>query len=164
MVVDTVQIAIEVIMALFCLVLSKYRYEKNKEYAEKYFDDPTVLIVRLIITSVLKWGSVGVLLLTFLNKIPLFFAFYIVPPIILSLNLILFDYSEWMWGLFTAIKGAYYAGIAIISFCQYYLTSDADIIKSALGFTLSLGIFESITAISNGFTGMREARRKTANK
>ena len=153
-----IQSALQLIVALVSLVLQKYRYEKNKEYSEKYFNNVKVIVLRKIITEGLRWGSYCALILPLTNIIDPFYTLYIMTPIILALNLVLFDSTEWLWGLFTMVKGIYYAGIAFISICQYYIQADAGLMKCALGFTLSLGIFEAITAIASGLKSMREAK------
>lgn len=44
-------------IAIFFVYLSKYRYCENKRYASKYENNKKMLIFRLIVTEILKWGS-----------------------------------------------------------------------------------------------------------
>lgn len=157
--VRVLQSVLQVIVALVSVSLSKYRYKKNKEYAQKYKNNPRMLVLRIIITVMLQVGS-AVVLISFVRNIDPFYTLYIITPIILALNIVLFDSTEWLWGLFTMVKGVYYAGIAIISICQYFIKADASLMTCALGFTLSLGIFEAITASASGLRSMREVREK----
>ena len=45
-------------IAIFFVYLSKYRYCENKRYASKYENNKKMLIFRLIVTEILKWGSI----------------------------------------------------------------------------------------------------------
>ena len=83
-----------------------------------------------------------------------FIAFYVFTPILIALNLILFDSTDEMWGFLTITKGFYYIGLCIISTLQFLFRSE-DVAVLALGFTLSLAIFESVTALSDGFNRMQ---------
>lgn len=116
------------------------------------------MVLRLLITWLLKGISIVVILGMLIKVLDPFIAFYVLTPVLIVLNLILFDSTDWMWGFLTFIKGFYYLGLIIISIVQFLLGSE-EVAVLALGFTLSLAIFESITALSDGYKKMLEAKR-----
>ena len=60
-------------------------------------------------------------------------------------------------GLFTIVKGCFYLLLTVISTAEYVLVENADLAKLALGFTLSLAVFEAITALIEGIKRIKEA-------
>lgn len=161
-VIEIVKIILSVMVAIMCLYLSRYRLKRNEEYAEKYVDNVSQLVLRLLITWSLKSVSVIMILGIVMEVLDVFIAFYILIPVLIALNLILFDRTDQMWGFMTFVKGFYYLGLIIISTVQFLLGSE-EVAVLALGFTLSLAIFESITALSDGYRKMKEAKRDYCN-
>lgn len=147
------------IVAILCMILSKYRAEKNKDYANKYSDNTILLLWRLILTWMLKGLSFVILIGIIANGLDSFVVFYILTPILIALNLVFF-HSDWIKGIFIFIKGLYYLGLAIISVVQYLLENQ-DVAELALGFTLALAIFESVTALSEGYSKISDIKRKS---
>ena len=161
--IEIVKAILSVIVAILCLCLSRYRLKRNEEYAEKYTGNVSRLVLRLLLTWSLKGVSVVMILGMMMRVLDPFIAFYILTPVLIALNLILFDSSDWMWGFMTFVKGLYYLGLIIISTVQLLLGSE-EVAVLALGFTLSLAIFESITALSDGYRKMQEAKRVPSNQ
>lgn len=64
-------------IAFFCVYLSKYRYRENKRYASKYENNKKMLIFRLIVTDILKWGSIAMLICIVNKVLSIFIALYI---------------------------------------------------------------------------------------
>lgn len=160
---ESVKAVLSLIAAILCLCLSRYRIKRNEEYAEKYSDNVGRLILRLLITWSLKGFSIVMICGMIQKFLDPFIAFYILTPVLISLNLILFDWTNWMWGFMTFAKGIYYLGLIIISTIQLLLGSD-EVAVLALGFTLSLAIFESITALSDGYKKMKMAKQVSSDQ
>lgn len=108
---------------------------------------------------ILKYLSIIIIFLILTQKINYFIAFYILTPILIAVNIVFFKNKELIMGGMTLIKGIYYIGVIIISLIQY-LCESSYATELALGFTLSLAIFESITAISNGYSKLESAKNK----
>ena len=161
--IEIVKTGLSLIVAILCLCLSKYRRKRNVEYTEKYAGNVSRLVLRLLITYLLKGVSVVIILGMMMKFLDPFIAFYILTPVLIALNLILFDSTDWMWGFMTFVKGCYYFGLIIISTVQFFLGSE-KVAVLALGFTLSLAIFEGITALSDGYSKMQEAKRNPNNQ
>lgn len=129
----------------------------NIEYSEKYSGNASRLVLRLLITWSLKAMSLVMILGTAMHFLDPFIAFYILTPVLIALNLILFDRTNWIWGFTTFVKGFYYFGLIIISSIQLLLEiEEASVL--ALGFTLSLAIFECLTALSDGYRKMHDIK------
>ena len=143
-------------IAIFCLYLSKYRYRENKKYASKYENNTKMLVFRLIVTEILKWGSIAMLICIMAKILSVFIALYILIPLFIALHMILFN-TDYLKGIMTFTKGIYYVGLTIISVIQIFFTT-ANVAELALGFTLSLAIFESVSALSDGYKNMQEAK------
>ena len=63
-------------IAIFFVYLSKYRYCENKRYASKYENNKKMLIFRLIVTEILKWGSIAMLICVVTKVLSVFIALY----------------------------------------------------------------------------------------
>lgn len=83
-------------------------------------------------------------------NIDIFILFYIVVPFLFSIALFLGGIDELALGIITIVKGLYYFCLVIISTFEYLYLESADVGKLALGFTLSITIFEAITAFYDG--------------
>ncbi|WP_448861293.1 hypothetical protein [Clostridium sp.] len=136
-------------MAMIALFLSTYRSHENEKYAEEYKDSSKMLLFRWLLTYLIKGLSVGMLIGIFVNKIDIFVAFYVMTPLLIALNLIFFQ-SEKMNGILTFLKGGYYLGVIAVSAIQFFLKSDG-MAETAIGLTMALAIFESVSAISDGY-------------
>ena len=143
-------------IAFLCVRLSKYRYQENEKYAVKYENNTKMLIFRLIITVMFKWGSIAMLIGIIINALSVFLTLYIFIPLLIALHMIFFN-SDYLKGVMTFTKGIYYVGLTIISIIQVFLTT-AYVVEIALGFTLSLAIFESITALYDGYKNMKKPK------
>lgn len=156
-IIEIVKSVLSLTVAILCLTLSRYRIKRNGKYAEKYARNVSRLVLRLLITLSLKGVSVVIIFGMMMKFLDPFIAFYILTPVLIALNLILFDSTDWMWGFMTLVKGFYYLGLVISSTVQFLLGRE-EVAVLALGFTLSLAIFEGITALSDGFRKMREEK------
>lgn len=143
-------------IVFFYLHLSKYRYRENKRYASKYENNKEMLIFRLKVTVVLKWGSIAMLICLITEVLSVFIALYILTPLFIALNKILFN-TDYLKGVMTFTKGIYYVGLTIISVIQVFFTT-VNVAELALGFTLSLAIFESVSALYDGYKTIHEAK------
>lgn len=141
-----------IIIAILCIVLSRYRAAENRKYADKYDGNTRLLLYRLLLTGLFKAISIIMLWGIITNKVDIFVAFYIFVPVLIALNLIFFN-SEWMNGIMTFIKGIYYVGLIIISIIQFLLKNE-DVGELALGFTIALAIFDCVNALSEGYSKM----------
>ena len=139
-------------IAIFFVYLSKYRYCENKRYASKYENNKKMLIFRLIVTEILKWGSIAMLICV----LSAFIALYILTPLFIALHMIFFN-TDYLKGVMTFTKGIYYVGLTIISVIQVFFTT-VNVAELALGFTLSLAIFESVSALYDGYKTIQEAK------
>ena len=83
-------------------------------------------------------------------KIDIFVLFYLFTPFFYGLWLFSFGINELTIGLFTISKGGFYICLAIISSVEFFYSSEPELGKLALGFTLSLAVFESMTALIDG--------------
>lgn len=149
---------LSVMIAILCLCLSRYRLEENKKYTDKYEGNTQLLLFRLILTRLLKGLSIIMLVGIITKKLDVFLAFYIIAPAILALNFIFFNTGR-MKGIMTFIKGFYYLGLTVISMIQFCLKNQ-EVSELALGFTLSLAIFESIIALFEGYLQIHEAKEE----
>ena len=145
------------VVAILYLLLSRYRAKENKKYADENARNVKLLKMRLLKTYILKGLSIVILLGIIANLIDSFIAFYILTPLLIVLNLIFFGSTDWMCGFITFIKGVYNVGVTIISMVEFLLKIE-DVGVIALGFTLSLAIFESATALSEGYSKMHEVK------
>lgn len=159
---EIVKAFLSLAVAILCLALSKYRAKENEKYAIKYENNATFLLLRLLLTWLLKGMSILMLIGVIINRLDVFIAFYILTPTLIALNLIFFN-TDWMKGVLTFVKGFYYLGLTVISLIQFLLKNQ-DVAELALGFTLSLAIFESITALSEGYSKICSAKNKQNNK
>ena len=147
----------EVLIAFICVVLQQYRMQRNANYAKDYEDNTGKLWSRIFITKAMQCLTLLLLWVMNHNYLDSFISVNILTPGMIILNLYLFGITDWMRGLFILSKGVYYCGLTVVSAVQYFLKSE-DAAVLALGFTMSLAIFEAITAISDGYIKMRDAR------
>lgn len=110
----------------------------------------------MIVTETIKWGNVLMLIGLITKTFPIFIALYIFTPLFIAIHIMLFN-TNYLKGVMTFTKGIYYVGLTIISAIQILFDS-ADITKLALGFTLSLAIFESVTALYDGWKNIQESK------
>lgn len=143
--------------AIISLVLSKYRKKENEKYANKYKDAKSYLLVRLLLTYLLKLASALMVIAILTDKLDIFIAFYILTPLLIAVNYICFN-TDRMKGILTIIKGFYYIGLSVISIIQLTM-SNQDVAELAIGFTLSLAIFESIIALSEGYIKINDSKK-----
>ena len=151
-IIQTLEALLSLGIAFLCVRLSKYRYQENEKYAVKYKNNEKMLIIRLIITEIFKWGSILMLIGIIIKVLSIFLALYI----LIALHMIFFN-SDYLKGVMTFTKGIYYVGLTIISIIQVFFTT-ANVAELALGFTLSLAIFESITALDDGYKNMKKSK------
>lgn len=161
-IVEIVKAFLSLAVSILCLVLSRYRAKENEKYATKYENNATLLLLRLLLTWLLKGISIIMLVGIITNRLDIFIAFYVLTPTLIALNLMFFN-TDWMKGVLTFIKGFYYLGLTVISLVQFLLRNQ-NVAELALGFTLALAIFESITALSEGYLKMCSAKNKQNNK
>lgn len=155
-IIQTLEALLSLGIAFLCVCLSKYRYQENKKYAVKYENNTKMLIFRLIITEMFKWGSIAMLIGIIIKALSVFLTLYIFIPLLIALHIIFFN-SNYLKGVMTFTKGIYYVGLTIISIIQIFLTT-ANVAELALGFTLSLAIFESVTALDDGYKNMKKPK------
>lgn len=160
---EIIKLLMSVIVSLVCLILSRFRYSQNKKYAAMYANNKNILILRLLITYLLRGLTVVLLLGILTGWIGSFVAFYIIIPALISLTLILFDSTDWMKGFVIFVKGLYNVGLVIVSLVQFLLNSTYVEIL-AIGFTISLGIFESVDALFDGYLKMQEKNDDRSEK
>ena len=153
-IIETVKSCLTLLIAILCLIFSKSRFKENKRYAVKYENSSILLILRLILTYLLKIISIIILIGICTNKLDVFIAFYVFTPMLICLQLIFF-YTNDTKAMFTLVKGFYYLGLSIISLIQF-LCENQNVAELALGFTLALAIFESIAAISEGIMKLQK--------
>jgi hypothetical protein len=161
-IVEIVKVFLSLAVSILCLVLSRYRAKENEKYATKYKNNATLLLLRLLLTWLLKGISIIMLVGVITNRLDIFIAFYILTPTLIALNLMFFN-TDWMKGVLTFTKGVYYLGLTVILLLQFLLKNQ-DVAELALGFTLALAIFESITALSEGYLKMYSAKNKQNTK
>jgi len=149
---DFVKSILVLSIVIVSYILSLYRLRKNTEYANKYGDNTFKLLTRLMLTWLIKGLCLLMLFGIIKNKIDIFIVFYVMMPSWIALNLLLFR-SQWMSGLFIVLKGVYYLGVIVVSAIQFFLKSDS-MTETAIGFTMALAIFESVTALSDGIEKM----------
>lgn len=149
---------LSIVITIFCIYLSRYRCEENKKYAEKYANNTVMLLVGLFVDNILKWASYLIVFALVLGKLSVFIGFYIFVPTLIGLHIIFYN-DEYIKGLMTMIKGLYYIGVIIVSIIQVFFVAE-KISELAIGFTLSLAIFESLTALSEGYKNVCKSKRK----
>lgn len=91
------------------------------------------------------------------KEVDVFILFYLFAPFLFSLWVFSFGINNIALGLFTIVKGCFYLLLTVISTAEYVLVENADLAKLALGFTLSLAVFEAITALIEGIKRIKEA-------
>lgn len=155
-IIQTLEALLSLGISFLCVRLSKYRYQENEKYAVKYENNAKMLIIRWIITEIFKWGSIVMLIGIIIKELSIFLALYILIPLLIALHMIFFN-SDYLKGVMTFTKGIYYVGLTIISIIQVFLTT-ANVAELALGFTLSLAIFESVTALDDGYKNMKKSK------
>ena len=117
-IIETVKSCLTLLIAILCLIFSKSRFKENKRYAVKYENSSILLILRLILTYLLKIISIIILIGICTNKLDVFIAFYVFTPMLICLQLIFF-YTNDTKAMFTLVKGFYYLGLSIISLIQF---------------------------------------------
>ena len=151
----------EAVIAFLCVFLQQYRMKRNAEHAKDYESDNSKIWSRIFITKAMQCLTLLLLWSMCRDYLDPFISIYILTPGIIILNLYLFGNTDWMRGLFILSKGVYYGCLAAMSAFQYFLKSE-DVAVLALGFTMSLAIVEAVTAISDGYYKMRDAKKKAA--
>ena len=61
-IIETVKSCLTLLIAILCLIFSKSRFKENKRYAVKYENSSILLILRLILTYLLKIISIIILI------------------------------------------------------------------------------------------------------
>lgn len=133
------------------LYLYLSRYQRN-EHAKRYTGNANQLGIIWSLKSI----SVIMLFGMMMKIMNPYIAFYILTPVLIALNLLLFYKTDWMWGFMTFFKGFYCFGLIIILTVKFLLEEVAIL---ELVFTLLLAIFESITALSDGYKKIQGARQ-----
>lgn len=144
-------------IVVLCLYLSKYRYQENKRYANKYENNTKMLVFRLIITEIFKLGSIAMLIGIITKILSVFIAIYILIPLLIALHMIFFN-TDYLKGVMTFTKGIYYIGLTIISVIQVFFTT-VNVVELALGFTISLAIFDSVAALYDGYKNVQNSKK-----
>lgn len=157
-IIKLLEIILSIVITFFFAYLSHYRYEENKKYAEKYANNTVMLLLGLVVDNILKWGSYLIVFALALQKLSVFIGFYIFVPTLIGLHIIFYN-DEYIKGLMTMIKGLYYIGVIIVSIIQVFFVAE-KISELAIGFTVSLAIFESLTALSEGYKNVCKSKRK----
>ena len=148
----------EIIILVVCIIYllwKKYHiwYVENNKYIDPMKEWFNMLFasvaVVILVAGIELWGW--------------FAEIYIAIPIIISMLYLLRRKDESFWGFYIILKGTYYFILAIYSAIQYY-TKSANLAESAIGFTISLSIFESITAFSDGYQKIRQKKPNKENK
>lgn len=155
-IVQTLEALLSLGIAFLCMQLSKYRYHENERYAVIYKHNTKLLIFRLIITEIFKWGSIAMMIAIIIKALSVFIAFYILTPLLIAFHIVFFN-SDYLKGIMTFTKGIYYVGLTIISIIQV-LSTTTNVSELALGFTLSLAIFESTMALDDGYKNMKKTK------
>ena len=133
------------------LIWEKYHiwYVENNKYIDpmkEWFDMLFAAVaVVILVAGIELWGW--------------FAEIYIAIPIIISMLYLLRRKDESFWGFYIILKGTYYFILAVYSVIQYYAKS-LNLDELAIGFTISLSIFESITAFSDGYQKIKQKRGK----
>ena len=97
------------------------------------------------------------------NSKLIFVLFYLLAPSVFSIALFLDGINDFKLGVFLIAKGFFYACFAFISLMQIIFVEQANYGKLALGFTLSLALFETITAVFDGSKWIREGAPEQLN-
>ena len=100
--------------------------------------------------------SIAMLICVVTKVLSVFIALYILTPLFIALHMIFFN-TDYLKGVMTFTKGIYYVGLTIISVIQVFFTT-VNVAELALGFTLSLAIFESVSALYDGYKTIQEAK------
>lgn len=90
-IIQTLEALLSLGIAFLCVRLSKYRYQENEKYAVKYKNNAKMLIIRLIITEIFKWGSILMLIGIIIKVLSIFLALYILIPLLIALHMIFFN-------------------------------------------------------------------------
>lgn len=163
-IIETVKSCLTLLIAILCLIFSKSRFKENKRYAVKYENSSILLILRLILTYLLKIISIIILIGICTNKLDVFIAFYVFTPMLICLQLIFF-YTNDTKAMFTLVKGFYYLGLSIISLIQF-LCENQNVAELALGFTYIFREFPARVEIplTESITDEMKALYNTANR
>ena len=104
-IIETVKSCLTLLIAILCLIFSKSRFKENKRYAVKYENSSILLILRLILTYLLKIISIIILIGICTNKLDVFIAFYVFTPMLICLQLIFFYTNDTKAMFATVYKG-----------------------------------------------------------
>lgn len=101
------------------------------------------------IISMIYAAVVDVVLIIIVEKWGWFSGIYIGIPVSVVVMYLLRKRDEAIEAFYLILKGIYYLILFIYSIIQYYSKSE-KLAELAIGFTISLAIFESATALSDG--------------
>lgn len=133
------------IIMIVCLLL----YYLWKRYHYKYIKQHQKYNLFLEWASMAYIAITGIVVCIVIEVLGNFPTIYIVLPICVGLLYLLRQYDESYIGFYYLLKGIYYFLLAIYSIWQYYSQTE-NLTELAIGFTIALAIFESITAIWDG--------------
>ena len=153
---------ISIVIALFITFIAwkthEARFKACIELSQQYASKPGMLLLFFVITSLLQYGSVGVLILISSNLINVYGVFYLFVPLFLEGNRIILKNQKLYEGYFSLIKGVYYAIMIGVSIAQL-IFNYSDPVNLLLGVSIAISIFDGIDAIESGVSNITESSR-----
>ena len=143
------------IVIIFTLLI----YYGWKKYHTKYLLKHQAVSVKAEIISMIYAAVTVIVLIGVIEKCGWFSGIYIAIPISVVGMYLLRKKDEVIQTFCLVLKGIYYLVLSVYSIIQYYSKSE-KLAELAIGFTISLAIFESTTALSDGLEKMNEVRKR----
>lgn len=130
-----------------------------KIYHLKYLTDNKKISLKREYVATIYAALVIIILIVIIKFLGGFAGIYIVIPLSVVGMYLLRKNEGTIQGFCLCLKGIYYLILSIYSIVQYYSKSE-KLAELAIGFTISLAIFESVTALSDGIEKIENKRLK----
>ena len=141
------------------IVITILIYCRWKKYHTKYLAKHSDVSIKTEIISMIYAAVTAIMLIFVIVKWGWFSGIYIALPIAVVGMYLLRKKDVTIEAFYLILKGVYYLTLFIYSIIQYYSESD-KLAESAIGFTISLAIFESATALSDGVNKINEEKKR----
>lgn len=120
-----------------------------KKYHVKYLRENETVSVKREYVAMVYAAVIIIVVIGIIKLLGWFAGIYIAIPLSVAVMYLLRKKEEAIQGFCLLLKGGYYLILSVYSTIQYYSKSE-KLAELAVGFTISLAIFESATALSDG--------------
>lgn len=145
------------LLAVIYLLTHNARLKQCNYLAKKYAGNIPALILMIIVWLVVQYGSVLNLVFLLSGLIDVFVSFYILLPIFVEGNRILFEDSDKWSGWMNMLKAGYLAVTVGVSIAQL-IFGYSDPIQMLLGISIALAIFDGTDALIEGVRKLNSSK------